>query len=195
MPIDPQNTLYYKRVRFATRLPRHYRYTASHCWLLEVEPGLWRCGFTKFALRMLGDLVELEFELPGQVERNLFRLSGQTEQVPSHVSGQSEQVPSHEERLHVGQAIGWVEGFKARSDVYCVAEGEFARGNPALDTDLTLVDTDPYDRGWLYEVRGEPDANALDVDGYVAVLDATIDRMLSAQQHPGDDACPVPRTS
>jgi glycine cleavage system H protein len=173
VPIDPQNTLYYKRVRFATRLPRHYRYTASHCWLLEVTPGLWRCGFTKFALRMLGDLVELEFEMPG-------RAGG--------VSPTS--LP-----VHVGQAIGWVEGFKARSDIYCVAAGQFAGGNLALDADLTLVDNDPYDQGWLYEVRGQPDPAALDVDGYVAVLDATIDRMLATQHDPGAEACPNPRMS
>ena len=38
MPIDPVNTLAYRRARFATRLPLDRRYTASHFWLLEVAP-------------------------------------------------------------------------------------------------------------------------------------------------------------
>ena len=37
--------------------------------------------------------------------------------------------------LHCGQVIGWVEGFKAASDVYCVMNGTFAGGNPLLKED------------------------------------------------------------
>ena len=47
--------LVYKRNRFATRLPTDRFYTRSHYWLREVEPAVWRIGFTKFATRMLGD--------------------------------------------------------------------------------------------------------------------------------------------
>jgi glycine cleavage system H protein len=74
-------TLAYKRVRFGTRLPVDRRYTRSHYWLQEAEPGLWRVGFTKFAIRMLGDIVEYQFETAegGAVE--------------------------------VGAKIGWIEGF------------------------------------------------------------------------------------
>ena len=51
-------TLEYKRGRFGTRLPAERRYTRSHYWLKQTEAGLWRVGFTKFAARMLGDVVE-----------------------------------------------------------------------------------------------------------------------------------------
>jgi len=39
----------------------------------------------------------------------------------------------------------------------------------------------------LYRLQGDPAADAVDVQGYVAILDATIDRML-ASRHAGMDA-------
>ena len=35
--------------------------------------------------------------------------------------------------------------------------------------------------GWLYRVRGAPDKTATDVNGYIAVLDATVDKMIAAR--------------
>src|SRR5688500_329710 len=137
----------YRRSRFSSRLPSDRLYTPSHFWLREVEPGVWRVGFTKFATRMLGDLVEHAFK-----------------------SKQGSNVA-------VGEAIGWVEGFKAVTDLYCVIDGEFLGGNAALEQDVTLTDADPYGEGWLYAVRGTPEANAVDVHGYIQLLDMTIDKM------------------
>ena len=160
MPIDPVNTLAYRRARFTTRLPLDRRYTASHFWLREVEPSRWRIGFTKFATRMLGDLVEYHLSLV------------------------------HGDAMTLGQSIGSVEGFKAVADLYGVASGVFAGGNAALDDDPTLVDADPYDRGWLYEVRGEPDPGAVDAHGYAKLLDAVIDQLLKkSDSQEGNDTC------
>lgn len=139
--------VYYKRSRFATRLPADRLYTAAHFWLVEAEPGLWRVGLTKFAARMLGDVVDLGFEVAAGDE------------------------------IALGETIGWLEGFKARTDLYSVLTGRFESGNPRLETDIDVVDRDRYGEGWLYSVRGTPDPNATGVEGYVAVLDATIDRM------------------
>jgi glycine cleavage system H protein len=123
------------------------RYTGSHFWIQEQESGVWRVGLTKFASRMLGDVVDLGYDVqPG-------------------------------DPVELGQAVGWLEGFKARSDLYTVVAGRFASGNPALDSDIDIIDTDRYDRGWLYAVAGEPDPDATDVHGYIKVLDATIDRL------------------
>src|SRR5438105_4310782 len=95
----------YKRSRFSTRLPPDRRYVPSHFWLLEVGPELWRVGFTKFATRMLGDLVEHGFEVkPGAA-------------------------------VELGQTIGWIEGFKATTDLYCVAGGTFREANLDLEDD------------------------------------------------------------
>jgi hypothetical protein len=59
-----------------------------------------------------------------------------------------------------------------------------------LNEDPTLVDSDPYDRGWLYEVRGEADPSAIDARGYAELLDANIDRLLGplAPNH-GEGTC------
>jgi glycine cleavage system H protein len=150
-------TLFYRRSRFATRLPVDRRYTPAHYWLLEEDAGVWRVGLTGFATRMLGDLVELELSVaPG-------------------------------EAIEVGEKIGSLEGFKAISDLYSVAVGELVSGNPDLAQDITLVESDPYRRGWLYRARGKPAEGHLDVHGYVAVLDATIDTMLKNRHQSGAD--------
>jgi glycine cleavage system H protein len=147
-PYDPEKVILYRRNRFQSRLPKDRRYTQSHFWLDEVEPGLWKVGFTRFATRMLGEIVEQGFEVkPGDA-------------------------------VAIGQRIGWVEGFKALSDLYCVVSGSFEGLNPDLDADATLVDKDPYNRGWLYLARGTPDPNGTPVEGYIGLLDATIDKML-----------------
>jgi glycine cleavage system H protein len=39
------------------------------------------------------------------------------------------------------------------------------------------VRSDPYEQGWLYAVRGEPEAESLDVNGYIELLSGTIQRM------------------
>lgn len=147
----------YKRSRFSTRLPAGRRYTRAHYWLDQRQPGVWRIGLTKFATRMLGDLVDYSFAVE---------------------TGQP---------VAVGQEIGWIEGFKAVTNVYAVASGEFAGANSALDSDITAVENDPYGRGWLYEVRGEPEPGSVDVEGYAAILDATIDKMLQSRHERAPD--------
>jgi glycine cleavage system H protein len=150
------DTVAYKRSRFSSRLPVQYRYTASHYWLRERESGIWQIGFTKFATRMLGEMVEFDFKVTSGV------------------------------RIEVGQVVGWTEGFKAMSDIYSAASGEFLGPNPALSENITLIDTQPYGDGWLYTVRGTPDPSHTDVHGYVAILDATIDKMLRSRHGEGE---------
>jgi glycine cleavage system H protein len=145
------DTSFYKRATFVTHLPTDCLYSPSHFWLHEVEPGRWRVGFTKFATRMLGEIVEVQWE-------------------------KKEGAP-----VASGEIIGSIEGFKAISDIYCVADGHFSRGNPALSQDIELVSKEPYGGGWLYEIEGQPDAKCIDLTGYRALLDTTIDRILEKQ--------------
>lgn len=139
----------YKRAHFSAWFPRDYRYSRSHYWMsrVEAEESLWRVGFTKFATRMLGELVEAEFRVePGDA-------------------------------VEPGQEIGWVEGFKAASEVFCVMHGTFAGMNQALQEDACIIRTSPYEEGWLYSARGEPEPENLSVEGYMEFLDALIERM------------------
>ena len=147
-------TVFYKRATFVTHLPETHLYTQSHNWLSKVsaETQVWRVGYTKFALRMLGELVDVQFDRKAQ------------------------------EPIQVGDILGTIEGFKAISDLFSVAHGQFVRANPELASKLEAIAEKPYDEGWLYEVEGEPDARAMDVNGYRSLLDATIDRMLQKEQ-------------
>ncbi|MBZ4217888.1 glycine cleavage system protein H, partial [Klebsiella aerogenes] len=77
--------------------------------------GRWRVGFTKFALRMLGELVDVQFEKPPGAP------------------------------VQTGEILGSIEGFKALSDLYCVGKGTFVGGNPALRDDLECLARRPYD--------------------------------------------------
>src|SRR5258708_7357748 len=121
------NTLHYKRSHFATQLPAQYLYTSSHAWLAPLEDGCWRGGLTKFATRMLGEMVDHGFETePGA-------------------------------KIDVGQIVGWVEGFKAISDLYSVASGVFREVNPVLRENIRIITKDPYAGGWLYLIQGIPD--------------------------------------
>ena len=160
-------TLYYKRSRFVTHLPVDFLYSPSHCWLARQEEGvgsplpsngrgvggegLWRVGFTKFSVRMLGEMVDHGFEVQPEAP------------------------------VQPGQIIGWIEGFKAISDLFCIAEGRFMGGNPALKDKIELVNKDPYGAGWLYLIKGIPDSRCLDVHGYEALLNKTIDKILEKQ--------------
>lgn len=152
MQPDRVPTLLYKRANFTTHLPVEYRYSPSHFWAAEEEKGVWRIGFTKFATRMLGEIVDHGFELA----------------VPTPV--------------FPGTVIGWIEGFKALTEILCIAEGAFSGGNALLKEDIAVISRDPYGDGWIYRVTGKPDAYCTDVEGYRAVLDATIDRILEKQK-------------
>ncbi|MDQ3624834.1 MAG: glycine cleavage system protein H [Verrucomicrobiota bacterium] len=145
-------TSFYKRSSFVTHLPVDCLYSPSHFWLARLEGDRWRVGFTKFATRMLGEIVDLQFEMAEGAD------------------------------VTSGEIIGSIEGFKAISDIYCAVNGRFAGGNPALKDQIELVSTDPYRAGWLYMAEGEPDTKCGDVSSYRALLDGTIDRLLEKQQ-------------
>jgi glycine cleavage system H protein len=166
----PTETIRFRHAHFSARFPVGFRYAASHYWIApahegeaggprdgQAEPRLWRVGFTKFATRMLGELVEMTLEVP-----------------PGSL-------------VHGGVRLGTVEGFKAVSDLYCVMEGVLRGANPALSAEACLTHADPYGAGWLYEVEGEPAAGHLDVHAYIALLSETIDRLQASRYSGGDD--------
>jgi len=155
----------FRHAHFKARFPAAHRYAPSHFWMAPSagDAGVWRVGMTKFATRMLGELVEMLLDVrPGEV-----------------VAG--------------GQRLGTVEGFKAVSDLFCVMEGEFLGTNPLLTAESCLTHSDPHGAGWLYEVRGRPADGDLDVHGYVALLGATIDRLHASRYSDAPpDANPPP---
>lgn len=152
MNTDKTKTLQYRRSRFVTGLPVDYLYTPSHAWLAQRADDIWRVGITRFATRMLGEMVDHGWELaPGAA-------------------------------VACGQVIGWLEGFKAITDIFCVVDGNLSAVNVVLKEKITLVNKDCYGQGWLYEADGQPDARCMDVHAYAKLLDKTIDKILEKQQ-------------
>ena len=94
-------TVYYRRSRFTTHLPIDRRYSPAHYWLLEESAGVWRVGFTKFATRMLGDIVEFEFSATPGAE------------------------------IAVGDEIGSIEGLKAVTSVFSAGHRPLSRRRAA----------------------------------------------------------------
>jgi glycine cleavage system H protein len=157
--MDPgtAKTLAYKRSHFATQLPVDYLYAPSHAWIASQGQGVWRVGLTKFATRMLGEIVDYGFEAGDRAA------------------------------VQLGQIVGWVEGFKAISDLFCIASGQFRGGNPELRGNVKAIGKDPYGAGWLYLVEGTPDPNCVDVEAYRGILDKTIDRLMEKQKAEDED--------
>lgn len=147
MPRPEGETVRFKRSRFLARFPKDYLYSPSHFWLHEHQPGRFHIGLTDFATRMLGEIVEFDFEVG---------------------VGQA---------VKPGDVVGWMEGFKAVADLYCVAEGDFVGANKAAFDNVELVCKDSYGAGWLYEVVGQPDPGALSIEDYLSLLNETIDTM------------------
>lgn len=56
-------------------------------------------------------------------------------------------------RLNAGDSVGEVESVKATSDIYTAVGGEIVEVNQALANDPSLVNTDPYGKGWLVKLR------------------------------------------
>jgi glycine cleavage system H protein len=52
-----------------------------------------------------------------------------------------------------GQSLGEVESVKATSDVYSAVPGEIVEVNGALASDPSLVNTDPFGKGWLVKIK------------------------------------------
>src|SRR5947199_3557444 len=95
MRVPREQSVYYRRSRFTTHLPSDRRYSPAHYWLLEESAGVWRVGFTKFATRMLGDIVEFDFTV----------------------------IPGAD--ILVGDEIGSIEGLKAVTSIFSSGAGRF----------------------------------------------------------------------
>ncbi|MFM8577672.1 MAG: glycine cleavage system protein H [Planctomycetaceae bacterium] len=117
--------------------------------------GIWRIGFTRFATRMLGELVELSVD----VQRG--------------------------SPIRPGDRLGTVEGFKAVSDLYAVIEGCFEGINPEINAEACLTHSDPHGAGWLYAAEGIPEPGVLDVHGYIELLAGQIDRLQASRYSGG----------
>ncbi|MFE0650571.1 glycine cleavage system protein GcvH [Streptomyces sp. NPDC059534] len=79
------------------------------------------------------------------------------------------QLPAVGDTVTAGDTCGELESTKSVSDLYSPVTGEVVEANQDVVDDPSLVNTAPFEGGWLFKVRvsGEP-AELLTVDEYTA---------------------------
>ncbi|MCW2735563.1 glycine cleavage system protein GcvH [Nocardioides sp.] len=71
-------------------------------------------------------------------------------------------LPQVGDTVTAGDTCGELESTKSVSDIYAPVTGEIVATNGALDQTPELVNSDPYEAGWLFEVIV---SDATQVDG------------------------------
>jgi glycine cleavage system H protein len=51
------------------------------------------------------------------------------------------------------EPVAVVESVKAASDIYAPVSGEIVAVNDALTSDPALINTAPFDRGWIFKIK------------------------------------------
>jgi glycine cleavage system H protein len=80
------------------------------------------------------------------------------------------QLPEVGDTVTAGETCGELESTKSVSDLYSPATGEVVEVNQAVIDEPALVNSAPFEGGWLFKVRldGEPE-DLLSADEYTAL--------------------------
>ena len=116
------------------------RWYATNHLWLKREGDLYRVGFTAYSVRLLQDVYFLSWSIDPQTQ------------------------------VRFKQEIGEVESSKAVSSLYAPCDGRVTLFNEKLLNDPSLINTDNYGAGWLYEL--EAVAELLSPGQYVELLSA-----------------------
>ena len=63
------------------------------------------------------------------------------------------ELPAVGKSFKAKQIFGVVESVKAASDLYSPISGTITKVNSALESDLSVLSTDPFGKGWMIEVE------------------------------------------
>lgn len=111
--------------QFAAKFPVERRYAKNHMWAKAAdEGGVFRFGFSAYAVRLLQDVYFLEWTVDAGVS------------------------------LREKQAIGAIESSKAESELYAPMPGRLTQFNDDLLSDPSGINVDPYGEGWLFAMDG-----------------------------------------
>jgi len=67
-------------------------------------------------------------------------------------------LPNVGKKVEAGKRFGEIESVKATSELYSAIAGEVTEANQAVKNDPSLVNQDPYGKGWLIKIKA-PGAN------------------------------------
>jgi glycine cleavage system H protein len=111
--------------KYEARIPQDRLYANNHLWLMPLEAGGYRVGFTAYSVRLLQDVYFLDWTIdPDTAVRHR-------------------------------QEIGEIESSKALSTLYAPADGRVIAFNEALLDDPSTINTDSYGAGWLFDFQSE----------------------------------------
>ena len=109
--------------KFEAEFPADRQYAKNHMWAKPRE-GVWRFGFSAYAVRLLQDVYFLDWSVDaGSV-------------------------------LREKQEIGSIESKKAESSLYAPIAGRLVRFNEELLSDPSAINLDKYSAGWIFEIEG-----------------------------------------
>lgn len=111
--------------QYEARFPTDRCYAKkNHTWAQRQADGVWRFGFSAYAVRLLQDVYFLDWNVEEGVA------------------------------VVEGQQIGFIESKKAESDLFAPLTGRLARFNQELLGDPSTINVDNYGAGWLFEIEG-----------------------------------------
>ncbi|MEU6235885.1 glycine cleavage system protein GcvH [Kitasatospora sp. NPDC047058] len=79
------------------------------------------------------------------------------------------QLPEVGDTVTAGETCGELESTKSVSDLYSPVTGEIVEVNEAVADDNSLVNSEPFDGGWLFKVRVEATDELLSAAEYDAL--------------------------
>jgi glycine cleavage system H protein len=63
------------------------------------------------------------------------------------------EVPAVGRKVKAGEACAVVESVKTASDIYAPVSGEITAANAELAQHPELINSDPYGKGWIFEIK------------------------------------------
>ena len=63
------------------------------------------------------------------------------------------ELPEAGRSLATGDVLTTVESVKSVSELYAPVEGEIIEGNAALEDDPSIINSDPYGKGWIAKLK------------------------------------------
>jgi len=78
------------------------------------------------------------------------------------------ELPSVGDSFERGETFGTIEAVKAVSDLFSPVTGEVVAVNGALDDDPSLVNSEPYEGGWMVRMRS---TDSSEVDALLSAED------------------------
>ena len=63
------------------------------------------------------------------------------------------ELPAVDDEIKKGDELIVIESTKAASDVYAPVSGKIVAINEAMDDEPELINSDPYDKGWLVKIE------------------------------------------